>query len=147
VTFNLKRFQSNKTKPRRKKDPDGTEYLYSPGAGRYIKCVSEPNTPEVMAKARKRETQEDEAFARVPLWFAAVAASVTRSPAALVWVYILYCAWKAKGNSFPLGNAWLERKGVSRKVKARVLRDLAKADLLQVEQLPRKAPRITMNAL
>jgi hypothetical protein len=143
----LKRFISNKTRPWRKRDPDGTEYVYSTSAGRYIAVVSGPDSPVTVAKREKREKQEDEAFATVPLWFAAVAASVTRSPAALVWIYILYCAWRANGESFSLGNGWLERKGVSRKVKTRVLRDLAKADLLQVEQFPRKTPRITMNRL
>jgi hypothetical protein len=122
-----------------------TKYVYSPGADQYVEVMGVPeDPPEVKTKQCRGEKQAEEAFAMVPLWFAALAAKAAHSPAALVWVYVLYCAWQAKGDSFPLGNRWLERNGVSRKTKARVLRDLGGTSLFEVEWQSNKAPRITV---
>jgi hypothetical protein len=98
---------------------------------------------ELEAMAPTGRTKKTDAFIKVPLWFAAVGAEATRSPALLVVVYVLYCGWKAKGRSFVLANGWLERRGVSRKVKSRVLHALERYQLITVKRRPRKNPRIT----
>jgi hypothetical protein len=87
-----------------------------------------------------------ESFARVPLWWAAEAAKVIKAPELLVCADLLYRAWKAKGQSFTMPNGWLEKKGVSRKAKCRVLRNLATGGLLVVEWRSRKSPHITLVA-
>jgi hypothetical protein len=85
-----------------------------------------------------------EAFVRVPLWWATEAAKATRTPKAMVWVELLYRSWKAKSLSFPLPNGSLGKKGVSREVKRRALRDLETAGLITVEWRPGKTPRVTL---
>jgi hypothetical protein len=98
---------------------------------------------EAMAPVRRRRKEDN--FARVPLWTAALAAESTRSPALLVWVYILYRAWKEKGHSFTLANGWLERRGVSRQSKYRILRRFEAYGLISVEWRPRRSPLITVH--
>src|SRR5262245_52008156 len=88
-----------------------------------------------------------EPFVKVPLWWAAAAAKASRSPATLVLVELLYASWKAKSLTFSLPNGRLQKVGVSRKVKLRVLRDYARAGLIRVERPPRKAPIVTIISL
>jgi hypothetical protein len=98
---------------------------------------------ELEAMGAKRRARKEDAFVKVPLWAAALVSEATRSPAVLVWVYILYCAWKAKGQSFTLPNGWLERRGVSRQSKYNIVRRLEAYGLITVEWRPRKSPLIT----
>jgi hypothetical protein len=65
-----------------------------------------------------------------------------KNPTLLVYVELMYCAWQAKGDSFTLSNKWLERRGVGRWTKYRVLRDLEMAGLIDVDRRGRRAPRI-----
>jgi DNA-binding transcriptional ArsR family regulator len=44
-------------------------------------------------------------------------------------------------------NGWLEERGVSRKAKSQVLRDLEAAGLVTVERRDRKSPRVTILVL
>ena len=44
-------------------------------------------------------------------------------------------------------NGWLEERGVSRKAKSRVLRDLEAAGLITVERPNRQSPIVTIVAL
>jgi hypothetical protein len=84
-------------------------------------------------------------FVQVPLWWAEAAAKATTGGrAALVWIYLLHMAWKAKSTTFTLPNGYLERCGVSRKIKCRVLRELEAARLITVERRPRKSPLVTL---
>jgi hypothetical protein len=77
---------------------------------------------ELEAMRPPKRTRTEDVFVRMPLWTAALAAEATRSPALLVWAYILYRAWKEKRRSFLLANGWLESRGVSRQSKYRILR-------------------------
>jgi hypothetical protein len=86
-------------------------------------------------------------FVRVPLWWAESAAKATKSPSALVWVHLLYVAWKRKSMTFPLANRRLEKIGVSREVKRRVLRDLETAGLVTVERQHGRSPKVTIVVL
>jgi hypothetical protein len=90
-------------------------------------------------------------FVKVPLWFAVEAAKATRSLGTLVWIWLLYRAWKngTHGGKLatPLANSKLSEWGVSRKVKCRILRDLEQAALITVERQPRKTPIVTLVVL
>ena len=92
-----------------------------------------------MAPKDKRDV-----FVQVPLWWAGEASQATKTPAALVWVYLRHAAWKARSATFPLPNDYFKKHGVSREIKRRVLRDLEIAGLITVERRPRKSPLITL---
>jgi hypothetical protein len=83
-------------------------------------------------------------FVKVPLWWAAATAKATKTPKLLVCIYLLHASWKAKSTTFQLPNGYLEREGVDRKVKRRVLRDLEAAGLIIVERRHGKSPRVTL---
>jgi ribosomal protein S25 len=92
-----------------------------------------------MTKAKQKD-----AFVKVPMWWIAEASKATRSPAALVCVHLLHASWKARKATFPLSNSYLERHGVSRSVKRRVLRNLEAAGLITVERRNGRSPRVTL---
>jgi hypothetical protein len=56
-------------------------------------------------------------------------------------------SWKTHSLTFPLSNESLEKKGVGREAKRRVLRDLEKAGLITVERHPGRAPKVTLVVL
>jgi hypothetical protein len=85
-----------------------------------------------------------EPFVKVPLWWAEAASKAARSPVTLVLVELLRASWKTRNTTFPLANVRLKRAGVSRKIKARVLRDLERAGLIVVEGRHGKTPTITL---
>ena len=95
-----------------------------------------------MTAVRKKDT-----FVKVPLWWTVEAAKATRTPATLVCVYLIHASWKARSMTFNLPNRWLEKQGVSRKIKCRVLRDLERAGLITVERPSHKSPIVTLAAL
>jgi hypothetical protein len=88
-----------------------------------------------------------DAFVKVPLWWATEAAKANRIPRMLVLVELLRRSWKTHSLTFPLSNESLQKKGVSREVKRRVLRDLEKAGLITVERHHGRAPRVTLVVL
>jgi hypothetical protein len=71
-----------------------------------------------------------DAFAAVPLWWAARAVKGRANPNLLVCVDLVHRAWKAKGKTFTMPNG---RNGVDRRTKARTLRTLERAGLIAVE--------------
>jgi CRP-like cAMP-binding protein len=90
------------------------------------------------AKA-KRDT-----FVQVPLWWAEQAALATKTPKAMVWVWLLHLSWKARGPTFKLPNERLHIRGVSRFTKTRALRELEAAGLIQVAWERGKSPVVTL---
>jgi DNA-binding HxlR family transcriptional regulator len=91
--------------------------------------------------------KQKEPFVRVPLWWAAEASKATRMPGMLVLIELLHRSWKAKSLTFSLPNGNLEKRGVSRKVKSKKLRDLEAAGLITVERHTGKNPRVTLVVL
>jgi hypothetical protein len=85
-----------------------------------------------------------DAFVKVPLWFAVEAAKATNTARALVWIELLHATWKAGGATISLPNGRLQRHGVSREVRRRVLRELAAAGLITVERRQGKATLVTL---
>jgi hypothetical protein len=104
----------------------------------------EIETIDTGAPAKTNRPAKGEPFAKMPLRWAKRAAEATGSPAVLVCARLVHLAWEAKGKSFTMANKWLEERGVSRKVKYRMLRNLEAAGLIMVERQPRKSPRITL---
>jgi hypothetical protein len=98
-------------------------------------------TPGSRAKAKPRRRDR---FVMVPLWWAEQAAKATRTPRALVWVWLLHLAWKTKGSTFPLPNAKLGTQGISPKVKRQTLRGLEAAGLIRVDWRAGKTPIVTL---
>ena len=94
--------------------------------------------------APQRRRQQVDPFVKVPLQWAAAAAKATRTPKALVWVLLLYEAWKAKGVPFPLSNEKLARLGVSRETKRRALAEIEASGLCAVERRAGRAPVVTL---
>ena len=66
-------------------------------------------------------------FVQVPLWWAEHAAKATRTPKAMVWVWLVYLTWEQRSMTFRLPNERLHIRGVSRFTKQRALRELEKA--------------------
>jgi hypothetical protein len=128
-------------RPKRKRDPDGTEYVFSPSANRYIACETAPEVPEVVAKRERRETRKNEAFAQIPLWWARRAnedCGEYEPPNILVCAELVHRAFK-NGESFVMPKV----PGVGKKVKLRSLRALEAAGLIEVEWRRGQSPLIT----
>ena len=83
-------------------------------------------------------------FVLVPWEWIEQAARLTRSPATLVLMELLYASWRARSPTFPLPNARLKHLGVSRDVKSWVLLDLECGRVIAVRRSPRKTPVITL---
>jgi hypothetical protein len=88
--------------------------------------------------------KKTEPFVKVPLWWIAEAMRLTRTPAALVCIHLLYASWKARSLTFPFPNGRLKKVGVSREIKRRVLHDLEAGGLIKVERRSRKTPIVTL---
>ena len=99
--------------------------------------------PKPTTKSRHKQ----DPFVKVPLWWAAAAANVTRTPRFLVCIGLLRRAYEAKSPTFSIPSGWLKKNGASRKVKGRVLRDLKAAGLITIEQQPGKNPLVTLMLL
>jgi hypothetical protein len=83
-------------------------------------------------------------FVKVPLWWAEQAARATRTPKAMVWIWLLYLAWSQHTKTFRLPNERLGVRGVSPDVKTRALRELEAAGLIRVERNRGKSPCVTL---
>jgi DNA-binding IscR family transcriptional regulator len=83
-------------------------------------------------------------FVKVPIWFAVEAAKATSTVRALVWIELLHSSWKARSATVSLPNGRLQRHGVSREVKRRVLQELVAAGLITVERRQGKATLVTL---
>lgn len=82
-------------------------------------------------------------FVQVPLWMAEAVFKATRSRAALLILTELLRQHRRQGARFPVPNGRLEKLGVSRETRRRVLHKLAKVGLIAIEQTPRKTLVVT----
>lgn len=80
----------------------------------------------------------------VPLWWAEQASQATRTPKAMVWIWLLHLAWAARSKTFRVPNERLQLRGVSPDTKNRALRNLEKAGLIQVTREAGKSPTVTL---
>ena len=97
--------------------------------------------------ASRQRKKKVEPFVKVPLWWIEETAKLTKSPTTLVLMELLRLHWKTKSSTFPLPNGRLQRLGVSRDVKRRVLHDLERARFIVVKRSNRKTPLVTLVVL
>jgi hypothetical protein len=90
------------------------------------------------------KTKGADRFVKVPLWWAEQAAQATRTPKAMVWVWLLHLSWAEHSNTFRLPSQRLRLRGVSRDVKLRALQDLERAGLIRVSREMGKSPVVTL---
>jgi hypothetical protein len=107
--------------------------------GRQI-LVETLETPNVKALEARKQQQ----FVKLPLQWAADAARVTGTRAAMVWILLLHMAWKTKSTTFPLSNVMLARYGVSREMKRRVLEKLEASGHIKIERRWKRNPIVTL---
>jgi hypothetical protein len=94
-------------------------------------------SPQRLKKKRER-------FVRVPIWWAEQACKATRTPKALVCIWLLYLSWKTGSPTFALPNGELRKMGISRETKRRALAALERAGLLKVDRVTRKSVVVTL---
>jgi hypothetical protein len=84
-------------------------------------------------------------FVKLPLPLAATIAKATRTLRAMVWILVLYEAWKARGKPFRLSNVKLARYGVNRERKRQALAKMEAAGLITVHQQGKQSTIVTWN--
>jgi hypothetical protein len=112
--------------------------------GKRIEVEDLDDPPHVKARAAKRAKRREEAFAMLPLEWAADAAKAIKMPRTMVLVLLQYMAWKTKSQTFPLPNGLLAQYGVSRELKRRVLAKLEASGLIEIERQGKQNPTITL---
>jgi hypothetical protein len=98
----------------------------------------------MLRRAPNKARSSNDNFVKVPLWWAEQAARATRTPKATVWIWLLYLSWTSRSRTFRLPNERLQVRGASRFTKARVLRELETAGLIQVTRDRGKSPVVTL---
>jgi hypothetical protein len=98
--------------------------------------------PQHKARAEKRARRQKKAFVMIPL--AADAAKVTRTQGALVWILLLYTAWKTNNQTFPLPNTVFAKYGVRRDTKCRILRALEASGRIKIKWQNGRALIVTL---
>jgi hypothetical protein len=98
------------------------------------------------SKAAPSKTRQREAdlFVKVPLQWADAATKAIGSRQCFILIWLLHIAWKTKSTTFTLSNEALVRYGISREVKRKALDALETASLIKVDQLPGRAPVVTL---
>jgi hypothetical protein len=94
--------------------------------------------------ATKQKTKREEAFALVPLARAAEVTKCMRVRGAMVWIVLLYLAWKNKSPTVQLSNEILEHYGINRHMKYRALATLEAGGIITVEWRGKRAPMVTL---
>jgi CRP-like cAMP-binding protein len=89
-------------------------------------------------------SKKKDAFVQVPLWWAEQAAQATKTPQAMVWLWLLHLSWKEHNRTFRLPNERLAMRGVSRFAKNRALQNLETAGLIQMTKERGKSPTVTL---
>ncbi len=95
-------------------------------------------------KSAKKAPKTKDPFVKVPLWWAVQAAQATKSPKAMVWLWLLHRVWKGRTKTVVMANVKLKTWGVTRLQKYRALRELEAAGLVTVDWRLRKSPVVTL---
>ena len=91
---------------------------------------------------------DSDRFVKLPVWLAVRASEVCNSPALLlILTHMLDRSWEEDNRTFKLTNGWLEKRGVTRWVKNRVLRDLEAGRLIMVDRTNCRSPAVTFVVL
>jgi hypothetical protein len=119
--------------------PNLDEFLLRP---EHLKTLK-PGTGVVgkaTARTKLSGIKRTDAYAIVPLWWAARAVEGGNNPNLMVCAELAYRAWRAKGKAFAMPNS----RGVHRSTKVRTLRALERAGLITVAWRTRKSPIVTL---
>jgi hypothetical protein len=98
----------------------------------------------VPTAALRRQQKKEEAFVLMPLARAAEVTKCMQAKGVMVWIALLYLAWKNKNQTVKLSNEILKRYGVSRHVKYRALAALEAARIIAVEWQNGRTPLVTL---
>jgi hypothetical protein len=101
-------------------------------------------TLDYKPSAKKRKAKREEAFALVPLARAAEITKCMRAKGTMVWIVLVYLAWKNKSPTVQLSNEAVRRYGVSRHAKYRALITLEAAGIVSVKWRHKQAPMVTL---
>jgi hypothetical protein len=107
-----------------------------PGTGIVRKLPPRPKTVSGIKRT--------DAFAIVPLWWAARASAAGRNVNLMVCVDLVYRAWRAKGRAGEKTFTMPNSRGVDRRTKIHTLRSLEKAGLITVKWRNRKSPVVSL---
>ena len=88
--------------------------------------------------------KRNDKFARMELEWTAQAAQAANCPCCVVLAVIQFLIWDKKSLTISLPNAMLQRFGVSRWVKYRVLRDLERAGHIRLGRQGKRSLTITV---
>ena len=98
----------------------------------------EPPPRKGKAKAKK------EAWAQVPLLWAAEMAKRSNSARGMIIILLAYLAWKTNSTTFALSSEMTRRYGVPRYAKSRALAALEAAGVIKVDRRRKQTPVITL---
>ena len=101
-------------------------------------------TLDITPRQKKQAAKQQEAYAQVPLLWATEMAKLTKTPRAMVWIILVYLAWKNNSATFVLSNELLRRYGVTRFTKYRALETLEAAGEIGIERRGKQALIITL---
>jgi hypothetical protein len=101
-------------------------------------------TLEYKPSAKKQKAKQEKAFALVSLARAAEVTKCTKTQGAMVWIVLVYLAWKNKSPIVSLSNKTMRRYGVNRHVKYRALATLEAAGIITVEWRNKQSPIVTL---
>jgi hypothetical protein len=102
---------------------------------------------EVDLGGKPRRAKQPE-FSAVKLDWAAKFAKANGAPCALIMVIMQYLSWKARSPTFTFSNTLLNKYGIHRDAKYRVLENLEAAGMVKVERRGRgQAPIVTLTSV
>jgi hypothetical protein len=101
-------------------------------------------TLDYKPSAKKRKTKQEEAFVLVPLARAAKVTKCTKTQGAMVWIVLIYLAWKNKNPTVTLSNEILKRYGVNRHTKYLALARLEAAGIVTIKWRDKQSPIVTL---
>jgi hypothetical protein len=111
---------------------------------RYIKDEDIPvRKVETSVSKQQRERQEQQ-FIKVPLTWVHQLSKATRRVTWPVALHLLHLSWKRKSASIILSNMGLAELKVTRQEKCTALKELETLELIKIERVRRKSPRITL---
>jgi hypothetical protein len=105
--------------------------------------IAAKQRPEVIR--RPSRVKLDGAFVRLPYSLLERLPRGDGTAMLAVVMELAYRAWKAEGKPVALPNASLDRVGISRKSKRRVLAQLERAGLVTVTRNGRKSPQVVVH--
>jgi hypothetical protein len=126
-------------RPKRKRDPDGTEYVFSPSANRYI--AVEGGTTRTAAHTKNWQSE----FVQVPwTWVERLATSRSANTYRLA-LYLLDEHRRKRGEPIQVSNIGaLNGAAIGRQAKWRALRELEALTLIQLERRRGQSPLVKL---